>query len=215
MKSITRTFVILAGLTLATASAVSAQSQDTGSAGPGRWEISAFPGGGVFFTKGSDGNAPDFGEYVLGASATFNVNRWIGLEGEIGGGVSVRQDLSFRAATLRDTRVPHTLAYNGNVAFSPLGSDHRLVPYVTGGGGGFTVFSRDEVSQLGVAHDETFFTGNVGGGVKWFASRHVGVRADYRFIAIRSKDDAPAFFGLNETRYGHRIYGGIVLTGGR
>jgi hypothetical protein len=45
--------------------------------------------------------------------------------------------------------------------------------------------------------------------------REQGIRADYRFIGIKSKDGAPAFFGLTETRYGHRIYGGIVLTGGR
>ncbi len=215
MKTITRTFAILAALTLAGAGTVSAQSQETGSAGAGRWEVSAFPGGGIFFTKGSDGTAPDFGEYALGASAAFNVNRWLGVEGEIGGGVSVQQDLSFRGATLRDTKVPHTLAYNGNVVFNPFGSDRSVVPYVTGGAGGLTIFSRDAVAQLGVARDETFFTGNVGGGIKWFASRHLGLRADYRFIAIQSKDDAPAFFGLDETRYGHRVYAGIVLTGGK
>lgn len=215
MNTITRSLVLLAGLALATVSSVSAQTQDSGSGGTGKWEISAFPGGGVFFTKASDGNGPDFGEYALGASGTFNVNRWIGVEGEIGGGISVQQDLSFRSGTLRDTKVPHTLAYNGNVVFSPLGSDRRIVPYVTGGAGGLTVFSRDEVSQLGVNDNQTFFTGNAGGGIKWFASRHLGLRADYRFIAVQSKDDAPAFFGLNDTRYGHRIYGGIVLTGGR
>ena len=33
-------------------------------------------------------------------------------------------------------------------------------------------------------------------------------------IAVRSKDDAPAFFG-QETRYGHRVYGGVLLNVGR
>src|SRR5215204_1721536 len=56
----------------------------------------------------------------------------------------------------------------------------------------------------------TFLTGNVGGGVKWYAGRW-GLRGDYRFIAVQSKDDAPAFFG-QETRYGHRIYGGVILN---
>jgi hypothetical protein len=28
---------------------------------------------------------------------------------------------------------------------------------------------------------------------------------------VKSKDDAPAFFG-QETRYGHRIYGGVLLN---
>lgn len=214
MKTITRTFAIVAGLTLAVAGSAFAQG-DAGSPGAGRWEISAFPGGGIFFTKGDTRKAPDFSEYALGGSATYNVNRWIGVEGEVGGGISVSQELAFNGATLRDAKVPHTLAYNGNVVYSPLGSDHAVVPYATGGAGGLTLLSRDAVTSLGVVKDQTFFTGNVGGGVKWFASRHLGLRADYRFIGVKSKDNAPAFFGLSETRYGHRIYGGIVLTGGR
>src|SRR5258706_304400 len=56
----------------------------------------------------------------------------------------------------------------------------------------------------------TFFTSNVGGGVNWYAGRW-GLRGDYRFIAVQSKDDAPDFFG-QETRYGHRIYGGVLLN---
>lgn len=143
------------------------------------------------------------------------MNRWIGIEGEVGGGISVKQDLSFGGASRPDAKVPHTLAYNGNLVFSPGGSDRAVVPYITGGAGGLTVFTRDDVTSLGVSNDETFFTGNAGGGVKWFATNHLGLRADYRFIAVRSRDDAPAFFGLNETRYGHRVYGGVVLTGGR
>ena len=59
----------------------------------------------------------------------------------------------------------------------------------------------------------TFFTSNVGGGVNWYAGRW-GLRGDYRFVALKSKDDAPAFFG-NETRYGHRVYGGVLLNVGR
>jgi len=32
-----------------------------------------------------------------------------------------------------------------------------------------------------------------------------------RFVAVQSRDDAPAFFG-QEARYGHRVYGGIVIN---
>ena len=32
-------------------------------------------------------------------------------------------------------------------------------------------------------------------GVKWFAGRHWGVRADYRLFMVKHKDTAPAFFG--------------------
>jgi hypothetical protein len=39
----------------------------------------------------------------------------------------------------------------------------------------------------------------------------VGLRTDYRFVIIGSSDAAPAFFG-QETRYGHQIYGGVILS---
>ena len=58
---------------------------------------------------------------------------------------------------------------------------------------------------------ETFLAGNVGGGLKWFSTRHVGVRGDYRFFMVKSKDAAPVFFG-NENRYGHRVQAGLVFT---
>ena len=40
------------------------------------------------------------------------------------------------------------------------------MPYATGGVGGLTMFERPAV---GVFNDETFLTGNVGGGIKWYA----------------------------------------------
>ena len=36
-----------------------------------------------------------------------------------------------------------------------------------------------------------------------------GLRGDYRFQAIKGKDDAPAFLG-RDTRYVHRVYAGGV-----
>jgi len=73
--------------------------------------------------------------------------------------------------------------------------------------GGLTLFERRE---LVVDDGTTFLTGNVGGGIAWHAGRW-GLRGDYRFIAVQSKDDAPDFFG-RENRYGHRIYGGVLLN---
>ena len=61
-----------------------------------------------------------------------------------------------------------------------------------------------------IADTNTFFTGNVGAGVKWYSGRW-GLRGDYRFIGVRSKDDAPDFFG-RDNRYGHRVYGGVLLN---
>jgi hypothetical protein len=85
-----------------------------------------------------------------------------------------------------------------------------VVPYLTGGVGGMTMFER---ASLSVNDVETFLTGNVGGGLAWYAGRW-GLRADYRFIAVQSKDDAPSFFGAEE-RYGHRLYAGVLLNVGR
>ena len=64
--------------------------------------------------------------------------------------------------------------------------------------------------SLGINDTTTFLTGNVGAGVKWYSGRW-GLRGDYRFVAVQSKDDAPAFFG-QETRYGHRVYGGVIVN---
>jgi hypothetical protein len=36
-------------------------------------------------------------------------------------------------------------------------------------------------------------------------------RGDYRFGITRSTDDAPEFFG-RDTRYSHRIYGGVIIN---
>ncbi len=69
----------------------------------------------------------------------------------------------------------------------------------------------EQAPETGLTRNETYLTGNVGGGLKWFASRHVGVRADYRFFMVKSKDTAPSFFG-REDRWGHRVYGGLLLT---
>lgn len=58
--------------------------------------------------------------------------------------------------------------------------------------------------------NENYFTSSAGGGVKWLLlNGRWGVRADYRFLAVRSKSDAPAFFGRTN-RYGHRLYGALI-----
>src|SRR6185295_11956094 len=58
----------------------------------------------------------------------------------------------------------------------------------TAGLGGLSLFER---AAVGVNDSTTFLTSNVGGGIKWYAGRW-GLRGDYRFIAVQSKDDAPA-----------------------
>ncbi|HEU4693039.1 MAG TPA: hypothetical protein VFS23_31975 [Vicinamibacterales bacterium] len=199
----TRWFAAVAVVAFLGASSAQAQSLEAGP-GPGTVEVTIIPGGATFFTEASDTDGPSFGNYDLGGSVTFNFNRFVGVEGEVSGLIGVSQSLDFAAGSL-DATTPHFLNYSGNVIVSP--GRGSVVPYATAGIGGLSLFEKAEV---GVADTSTFLTTNVGGGVKWYAGRW-GLRGDYRFIAVQSQDDAPAFFG-QENRYGHRVYGGVILN---
>jgi hypothetical protein len=181
-----------------------AQSTEAGP-GPGLVEVTLIPGGATFFTESEDDSAPAFGNYDLGASLAYNITPYIGVEAEVSGALGVSQDFDVRNARFVDERTPHLLNYSGNLVLHAPG--RSLVPYVTGGVGGLTLFER---ATLGVDDTETFLTGNVGGGLKWYAGRW-GLRADYRFVAVQGKDEAPAFWG-QDTRYGHRVYAGVILN---
>ena len=199
-----RTWVFAAILASVGASRALAQARES-EPGPGLVEVTIIPGGGTFFTESKDSTGPSFGNYDLGGSVAVNVNRYLGVEGEVGGAIGIAQTLDFSGTTRSDTKSPHLLTYSGNViVHAARGS---VVPYVTGGIGAQTLFER---AALGIADSDTFLTGNVGGGVKWYAGRW-GLRGDYRFIAVQGKDDAPAFWGA-DTRYGHRVYGGVILN---
>jgi Outer membrane protein beta-barrel domain len=194
--------VAVAGL----AGATRASAQES-SPGPGTVAVTIIPGGATFFTEGKDTQGPSFGNYGLGAAVEVNFNRYVGVEGEVSGALGITQDLQFSTVTA-NLKTPNILNYNGNVVVSA--PNHTAVtPYATGGVGGLTMF---DTASLGITDPETFLTGNVGGGVKWFHhSGRWGVRGDYRFIVVQSKDDAPAFWG-QETRYGHRVYGAVVIN---
>lgn len=195
--------IVLLVIALLGATAPHAFAQD-----PPRTVVTIIPGGGTFFTEAKDTNAPGFGNYDLGASVAVNFNRYVALEGEVTSALGVTQEFSFQGQAF-DQRSPDLLNYSGNVVFSAV-NQTSVVPYVTGGVGGLTLF---EKAAVGIDKSETFLTGNLGGGVKWFKGQW-GLRADYRFMAVQSKDDAPAFFG-QDTRYGHRVYGGVLVNLGR
>jgi hypothetical protein len=202
---------VLATLAVVVFAAASAFAQERGG-GAGRFEIGAFPGGGMFFTKTTSGNEPAFGNYALGGSFTLNANRWVGIEGEGGGTLGVRQAFNLGETAYTNERSPNTWMYQGNVVVNPGGSDRSIVPYGTLGLGGLTLCPCGDAKEtLGVTAYKTYLTGNMGGGIKWFTTNHFGVRADYRFFVVRNNDTAPLFFG-NETRYGHRVQGGLVFT---
>ena len=198
-----RWFAALALISLIGVDRAQAQTRES-EPGPGTFEVTIIPGGATFFTEASDSNSPSFGNYDLGGSATVNFNRFVGVEGEVSGLLGVSQSLDFVTGAV-DVKTPHFLNYSGNLIVSA--GRGSVVPYATAGLGGLSLFERAEV---GVNDTTTFLTTNVGGGVKWYSGRW-GLRGDYRFIAVQSKDDAPAFFG-QETRYGHRIYGGVILN---
>ena len=173
--------------------------------GPGVVEVTIIPGGGTFFTEGKDTQGPSFGNYGVGAGVSVNFNRYVGVEGEVSGGLGITQDLQFGGLT-SNTKTPNLLNYTGNVVVS-VPNRSSVVPYVTGGVGGLSLL---ETQGLGIQDTQTFLTGNVGAGVKWYSGRW-GLRGDYRFVAVQSKDDAPAFFG-QETRYGHRVFGVVIVN---
>ena len=178
------------------------------SSAPGAVTITVIPGGATLFTQGKDTKEPSFGNYGLGGAVDVHFNRYVGVEGEVTGAFGLTQDIEFTSGTSH-VKSPDLLGYSGNLVVSA-SRGGSIVPYVTGGVGGLTLF---DYADLAIPTTETFLTGNVGGGVKWFSGRW-GLRADYRFTAVRSKDDAPAFFG-QETRYGHRIYGAVLIKAGR
>lgn len=201
-----KTFVALVFVLASIAGVDRAYAQE-GPAGAGRAEITLIPAGGVFFTENQDASAPSFANYQFGGGVTYNINRFIGVEGEVTSSIGVSQRLDFGYPST--VRTPDVLNYTGNVVLS-WANGSAVVPYVTGGVGGLSLFTRE---AFGINETETLFASNVGGGLKWYAGRW-GLRGDYRFIAVPSKDEASAFIG-NEARYGHRVYGAVMLNVGR
>jgi opacity protein-like surface antigen len=180
-----------------------AYAQET-TPGPGTVEVTVIPGGATFFSSGNRGSS--FGNYNLGGTLTYNINHIVGVEAEVVSSLGIAQDLQLGGLNTHE-KTPNTVAYTGNVVLS-LPTHSSLVPYATGGVGGLTMFKR---ASLGIPSPDTFLTGNVGGGLKWYAPNgRWGLRGDYRFMATQSKDTAPAFFG-QDTRYGHRVYVGVII----
>jgi len=199
MKRVIAGFII--GLSFVTTGRAYAQETTPG---PGKAEVTVIPGGWTFFP--SKGGEAKFGNYDLGGAFAYNFTRVIGVEGELGGSIGVSQDLNMVSSLLHE-KSPNMFSYVGDVVVNVPG--HSVVPYATAGIGGLTLYRRE---VLGIFNSDTFLTGNVGGGLKWYAPNgRWGLRGDYRFQAVRSKTDAPEFFG-QDTRYGHRIYGAVTIN---
>jgi len=183
--------------------ATHAYAQET--PGPGRIEATIIPGGVGFVTSKS--GEPSFGNYGLGTAFTYNINSIIGVEGDVAAMISTSSDLQFGDLPSH-TKAPNFLNYNVSAIVTAAQFGPARV-YGAGGIGGLTMFERVDV---GVTDDTNFLVGNVGGGIKWYApNSRWGLRGDYRFMATRSNDNAPAFFG-QDTRYAHRLYAGVIVN---
>lgn len=188
--------------TLFGAAVVSAQESNT--ATPGFVEVTYMPVGAGFVP--AKNGSPSFGNYGFGTAVTFNLTEWLGVEGEISTMIATTSDLQFGDINSK-TKAPNMLSYTGSAIISPW-TFGRFVPYGAAGLGGLTMFARPGL----VKDDTTFLAGNFGGGIKWYAKNNKwGLRGDYRLGLVRSKDDAPAFFG-QETRMMHRVYGAVVIN---
>jgi hypothetical protein len=172
--------------------------------------VTVIPLGATFFTQSTRDKEPGFTNVGPAGSVELHLTHYVSVEGEVGAGIGVSQDLQDASGT-RHLKSPSLVMYSGNLVVTAP-SDGSLAPYLTFGAGGLTLL---QTSALGVADSRTFFTGNVGAGVRWFnATARWGVRADYRFIAVRADEQAPAFFG-QEARYANRAYGALLVNLGR
>ena len=86
----------------------------------------------------------------LSTDAIGRLNRYVGVEGEVSGGLGVKQDLRFSGETL-SVKPPNLLNYSGNLALS-FANRSSVVPYVTGGVGGLTVFDRPALGSTRPRH---------------------------------------------------------------
>ena len=176
--------------------------------GPARVVVTFIPGGATFFTEGKDTKEPSFGNYGLGGGVDVNFNRYVGVEGEVSGALGVTQDLQFTSGDVESARrrTSSTTAATWCVSAA---NHSSVVPYVTGGVGGLDALRTRPASAS--TSTETFLTGNVGGGVKWLRTAAGGCAPTTASSPSQSKDDAPTFL-RQETRYGHRVYGGVAAS---
>src|ERR1700682_1496931 len=104
--------VIIAALSIVSTGRAYAQETVPG---PGTLEVTIIPGGGTFYTSG--GKGPSSGSYNLGGALTYNVNRIVGIEGEVGGTLGIAQDLQFGGLNTNQ-KGPNQLSYSGNLVGS-------------------------------------------------------------------------------------------------
>jgi hypothetical protein len=188
--------------------------------GAGKVEVGGFPGGGTFFVGGDDNKEANFNVYTAGGGLTYYLNEKAAVEGEVTGSVGWAQDIFFNNTKVIHVQMPTVWSYSGNVLFFPGGTAGKRTPfYLTGGIGAVSLAPRVPTKQFGYDVDtvgtQTFIAENIGGGIKIFRGADApnwGFRADYRYLIVNSKSNAPAFFAKSKSRGAHRIYIGMLYT---
>jgi hypothetical protein len=176
--------------------------------GTGKAELTLSPVGWTSFTDAKEFPEPSFGQYMFGGGISVNWSR-LGLEGELFMAPGRSQELSFGSRTVTQ-KTPHVVFDSISLVLPLMGNRRTAVPYVVGGIGEVTVMrTPDNIEQ---PDTETFTAGDFGGGLKWYSLGRWGIRADYRFIAMRSKFASPGSFIGEELRKIHRFYGAFVVN---
>lgn len=195
--------ILLMVWVLCTGTPASAQS-----AGAGKADVSIVVGGWVSFAEPDSQPEPSFGEYVVGGVVTFAPISWVGIEGEVLAGLPRSQTLTYGSTKSLNAKSPPVFMDAVNLVIPFLGDQHHVVPFVTAGIGETTI---NRTRDVGQADTETFFTGNVGGGLKWYSAGRWGFRVDYRSFMTRSEAQAPGTFFGRELRKAQRVTGSVVV----
>ncbi len=141
---------------------------------------------------------------------------------------------TLRVRRLRDD-AGRILVHHANLVFHTRESG-RLVPYITGGlsvityGEGPLIDlhfddASNESDVFGYEHRHTKVGGNIGGGIKYYAGRHVGLRGDVRLLMapsrftqlgaiIRPTGGASDTFGPNVTQTQRGLYSNVHFSFG-
>ena len=160
--------------------------------------------GGSFGSLGSyGGGLENLSVEVMGGRS---INSLFAIVGEMGGALHVPEvkasdypfvstDFSYIAAAALNAPGPEIhlngLHWNANIWITPALNFRYLMPYITGGYGGYTGSAVRE-TDFGLVHNniETSPAGNVGGGIMIPVYKFVAVRADYRAYFISAEAES-------------------------
>src|SRR5215475_223810 len=79
--------------------------------------VAVIPGGATFFTQSDSGKEPGFTDYAPAGDVELYLSRYISVEGEVGGGIGVPQELQGVNGQAHHTS-PSLLTYSGNVVLT-------------------------------------------------------------------------------------------------